>query len=295
MARRASSPAPTSASAPLGRDAARLLSALAQDGAGPARNDLRPGFLTVAAPRRGITSVVANVPEAAGAELVAKDLCRWVAVAGAPRLELLPEGAAFARRLAAAASENPFAAQHRRVVVRAVVHGGAPVAVNESESPLAWLARRKGRDGAPFLAPAQVEAGARFGRDVTVARLLPRVTSDWSGAAAARGQGFGGAQVGDLAIAARQRLDRIAAAVGAELNGLLVDVCGFQKGLELVERERSWPPRAAKVVLRVALDRLAAHYGLSSQACGPNGSGRIRTWGADGYRPSADGEPEPAD
>jgi hypothetical protein len=277
----------------LGRDARRLLFALAQDGASPARVDLRPGFLTVAAPRHGITSIVASVPEGAAVELVARDLCRWRDHAGGARLEMLPEGAAFARRMAAADGEDRFAAQHRRIVVRAIVHGGAPVAVNETESPLAWLARRKGRDGAPFLSPAQIEAGARFGRDVTVAQLLPRVTSDWSGAATSSGAGPRVPDVGDMALAARQRLDRAANAVGPELHGLLIDICGFQKGLEFVERERSWPPRAGKVVLRLALDRLAAHYGLGSQARGPDAARRIEQWGAEDYRPaihSPDGE-----
>ena len=37
-----------------GRDARRLLAALAQEGAAPARTDLRAGFLVVAAPRNGI-------------------------------------------------------------------------------------------------------------------------------------------------------------------------------------------------------------------------------------------------
>lgn len=249
----------------------------------PARADLRDGFLVVAAPRNGVTAIVANTPAAAGLELAARGLARWSAHVP-PRLEITPEGASCARRLAAPPGVAPHRAQHGEFALRAMSHGASPVVVDEAESPLGWLARRKGRDGAPFLQPAQVEAGERFRRDIEIARIRQRVTSDWSGAAGSGRRGPQDLNVSDLAIAARQRLGRAADAVGADLNNLLIDVCGLQKGLELVERERSWPPRSAKVVLKIALDRLAAHYGLGSQAQGPE-RGRLRGWGADDYRP----------
>ena len=278
------------ASAPgdINRDARRLLLALAQEGAAPGRADLREGFLVVAAPRNGVTAIIANAPHAAGDALVELNLAHWSGEGRGRRLALLPEGAACARRLEAPRGSDPFAAQHRMLAVRTIAPGGPPLTVDEAESPLSWLGRRKGRNGAPFLAPAQIEAGERFGRDIAVAQLLPRVTSDWSGAAGSGGRGPQQLHVSDLAIAARQRIDRAAVAVGPELSGLLIDICGFQKGLEIVEREHAWPPRAAKVVLRIALERLAAHYGLSSVARGPAGAQKTRRWGTEDYRPLID-------
>jgi hypothetical protein len=72
-----------------------------------------------------------------------------------------------------------FRAQHDEIDRRAVEPSATPVLINEAESPLAWLARRKGVDGKPFLAPAQIDAGERFRRDVEQAQLLQRVTANW--------------------------------------------------------------------------------------------------------------------
>lgn len=145
------------------------------------------------------------------------------------------------------------------------------------ESPLVWLARRKGRDGQPLIGAAQLQAGERLRCDFTRAGLTPRVTTNWSFPGGA-GAGDPGSFT-DVVLAAKARFALAMRAVGPELSGVLVDVCCFLKGLEAVEGERGWPPRTAKVVLGLGLDRLARHYGLSSTATGRS-SAPARSWRA---------------
>jgi hypothetical protein len=176
---------------------------------------------------------------------------------------------------------DPFRAQHLDLSRQRIAsdHGAIDVLVNASESPLAWLARRKGRDGRAMISPNQFLAGEKLRADFTRAHLSPRVTSDWSAPSGGRGRAGGGgvAEMTDLIVASRQRVRLAMQACGPEFAGLLMDVCCFLRGLEDIERERGWPLRSAKIVLQLALDRLARHYGLAAEATGA-ANGRVRTW-----------------
>jgi hypothetical protein len=175
---------------------------------------------------------------------------------------------------------DAFRAQHLDLAARKIMTetGAIDVLVNDSESPLAWLARRKGRDGRTMISPNQFIAGEKLRADFTRGHLSPRVTSDWS-APTGRSRTFGGGagEMTDLVIASRQRVRLAMEACGPEFSGLLLDVCCFLRGLEEVERERGWPLRSAKIVLQLGLDRLARHYGLRDEARG-DANARVRTW-----------------
>jgi hypothetical protein len=93
------------------------------------------------------------------------------------------------------------------------------------------------------------------------------------------------AEMTDAVVAARQRVDRALADVGPDFAGILLDFCCFLKGIEEIERERSWPARSAKLVLRLGLASLARHYGLVEAAHGAGRGGRMVHWGAEDYRP----------
>ena len=189
--------------------------------------------------------------------------------------------AARRRKARAADIVDPFRARHLALSTREIMTeaGSATVTVNDSESPLAWLARRKGRDGRAMISQSQFIAGERLRADFTRGHLTPRITSNWSAPTGGRpsGSGGGAGEMTDLIVASRQRVRLALQACEPEFSGLLMDVCCFLRGLEDVERERGWPPRSAKVVLQLALDRLARHYGFASETQAESAA-HIRTW-----------------
>lgn len=199
-------------------------------------------------------------------------------------IALSSAGAALARRLAPdAAGESA-----RDIELVSVPGGAGPSAAltNLAESPLAQLVRRKGKDGKPFLAPREYEAGERLRADYTRGQIMPRMGANWiaSVASGRRADGGGMAELTDAALGARQRVDKAIEAVGPELSGVLIDVCCFLKGLERVETERGWPVRSAKIVLKTALGALARHYFPHEHEA--RRRSRPLHWGAEDYRPS---------
>lgn len=127
------------------------------------------------------------------------------------------------------------------------------VTVNQAESPLSWLRARGLVDARQF------EAGERLRGDYERAAIAPRVTMQWS----ARVDGGGEALDPTLAqIAAKRRFDAAIAAVGKGLSDVLWRVVCAGEGLPVAEKALGWPQRAGRLVLTLALDRLADFYGL---------------------------------
>lgn len=212
------------------------------------------------------------------ADILAEALSAGSVARDANGIALTDAGQAHVRR--AAATADPFVAQHGDISPATITtpNGPAQVMADAAESPLAWLRRRRGPGGEPLLTEAAFQAGERLRADFTRGSMMPRVTANWEATVSSGMRADPGTALSDSTIAARQRVGRAVDAVGPELAGVLIDVCCHLKGLEHVEAERQWPARSAKVVLGLALDRLATHYGIAERASGPERSGAIRAW-----------------
>jgi len=138
------------------------------------------------------------------------------------------------------------------------------VTVSLGESPLGWLARRKNAEGRTFLTQEEVEAGERLRADFERAQLGPTVTQDWRRFLTPGGTGKPvSAQervVDGSAQAARDRVMAALTDLGPGLSDAALRTCCFLEGLETVEAKMSWSARSGKVVLKIALQRLAEHY-----------------------------------
>lgn len=199
------------------------------------------------------------------------------------RLHATRETAAYLRRALCDQAGDPFADQHRTLEAQTLVtpEGRRPVRRNLAESPLFPLLRLKEKDGRPFLTEDAVAAGDRLAADFEYGNLQPRITASWQPRLSSKAKGAApqGPDLADSRIAARARVNRAIEAMGPELAGVALDICCFGKGLEIVERERQWPARSAKLMLRTALMALARHY------TPPPPKPRTRHWGDDGFRP----------
>jgi hypothetical protein len=130
------------------------------------------------------------------------------------------------------------------------------VTVNLAESPLGWLKARGLINGRQF------DAGEQLRNDWERAQLAPSVTMRWDAAPSARGARGPSdpASATEAQLAAKCRFEAAVAAAGTGLGDILWRIVCAGEGMRDAERALGWPARAGKLVLTLALDRLADHY-----------------------------------
>jgi hypothetical protein len=130
------------------------------------------------------------------------------------------------------------------------------VTVNLAESPLGWL-RTRGH-----VTARQFAAGEQLRRDWETAQLPPVVTMQWDAPPPDRNRRGAPEEraPGKRQIAARRRFEAATSAIGPGLRDIAWRVVCAGEGMRDAETALAWPARAGKLVLQMALDRLADHY-----------------------------------
>ncbi len=127
------------------------------------------------------------------------------------------------------------------------------VTVNLAESPLSWLHARGHLDDRLF------DAGEKLRGDYERAQLPPSITMRWD-PLRVKSTGERGLSPSERQIAARQRFDGAIGAAGKGLEDILWRVVCAGEALPEAEKSLGWPARSGKLVLRIALERVATYY-----------------------------------
>lgn len=130
------------------------------------------------------------------------------------------------------------------------------VTVNVAESPLGWL-RARGH-----ISERQYDAGEQLRLDWERSQLAPNVTMRWDAAPISKGKGGAGGSwhPAEGQMKARERFEAVVAAAGPGLSDVLWRVVCAGEGMREAETALGWPARAGKLVLTIALDRVADFY-----------------------------------
>ncbi len=132
------------------------------------------------------------------------------------------------------------------------------VTVNLAESPLSWLHSRG------HLTDRQLYAGEKLRSDYEAAAIGPNITMSWDNMPMSRNRRAAPSPLSqsERVLAAKSRFDDAILALGADLSDIAWRVICAGEGIPVAERGMGWPARSGKLVLRIALDRLAQYYRL---------------------------------
>ncbi len=175
---------------------------------------------------------------------------------------------AWLSRQRAGDDDEAYAAQHCDIqTVHLIDQNGKffKARKNTTVSPLAWLRRRSGTNSTPFLTAAEFAAAERLREDYERSSLAQKLCANWDAPArssTASGPRNAVLDAADSALAAKDRFMEALNALGPGLDDIVFSLCIRETNLEGLEKSRKWPKRTAKIVLKLALDRLARHYGL---------------------------------
>ena len=131
--------------------------------------------------------------------------------------------------------------------------GRRNVTVNLAELPLGWLHAHGHLDDRLFA------AGERLRADYERAQLAPSVTMRWD-PVRAKTTGEQDLTAAERQAAARERFSGALREAGKGLEDILWRVVCAGETIAAAEKALEWPSRSGKLVLKLALDRVAGFY-----------------------------------
>lgn len=250
--------------AKLAADTARVLRAMAEPGAVMAMADGMDMGVVVCERGDGATTRTATVGRDVAQAMALRDLIAADdPTARICRYRITSTGRAELRAIVASAenSANGFAEGQARFDMGAAAPVARPTAL--ADSPIGMLARRKDKDGTPFLSRELVDAGERLREDFELAQMGPRMAQDWT--QFLTGGVHGGPRSSTTPNESGARVADALADLGPGLGDVALRCCCYLEGMESIERRMGWSARSGKIVLRIALQRLKLHYDQQGQ------------------------------
>jgi len=130
------------------------------------------------------------------------------------------------------------------------------VTVNLAESPLGWLHAHGHLDDRLY------SAGERLRADYERAQLAPSTTMRWD-PVRSKTTGEQGLTASEKQMAARTRFNGALKEAGSGLEDILWRVVCAGETIAMAEKALQWPTRSGKLVLQLALERVAGFYRIS--------------------------------
>lgn len=133
---------------------------------------------------------------------------------------------------------------------------GRSVLINIGESPLSWLYAHK------HLSEQQFLAGEKLRSDYERAALGPNITMSWNDAPPSKSRrgAPGHMEMSESMMLAKERFDNAMKILGGGLDNVAWRVICNGESVSSAEKALAWPTRSGKLVLKLALDRLASYY-----------------------------------
>ncbi len=129
---------------------------------------------------------------------------------------------------------------------------------NRDESPISWLYSRG------YLSQRQFDAGEALRRDFEYAQLNRMSTMSWS-PVSYRGANNNGLSHSEAQISAKARFDGALHSAGKDMRDICWRIICAGEALAHAEKDMGWPVRSGKLVLKLALDRIADYYKIPGE------------------------------